>query len=519
MFRSRILARAFLLSGLPASVAVADVQFVDVSATAGFEPGLDATIPAGGIAVADFDRNGYPDIFVTGFDEPNRLFFNDGAGAFTEDPVINAQLQGSQCSTTAAADYDNDGWIDLYFGCRGGSNRLLRNTGSGFEDVTTAAVDHDPMSTNGPRTDAVAWGDLDRNGLADLFVGIYPVSTPADPNEPLNRDRMLLQTSPGVWSDAALDFDYPSLARPALAAMIADIDRDGASDLYVVNDKEVGNSLWRNVGLGCSGVCMVDVAPASGADRPVFGMGIAAGDIDRDGLVDLYFSSIGEQVLLRATGDDPLAFEEHQDAAGVNHPGIGWATIFSDFDHDGYEDAYLAIMPTPGGTPDGADQCSRNLGDGTFENVTAQSGLGNDIVTISAARIDYDRDGRMDLVLGHSTQGYRLYRNQSTAGNWIGFRLEGGGPGVTRDALGAWVEIETADGIQLREMRAGESRGSSHDPVLHFGLADAVEADVTIVWPDGTIEDIGPLDAGRYHHRAHPQFDPLFDGSFESGAP
>ena len=494
--------------------ASAGVQFSDVSETAGFQPGLTADIPAGGIAVADFDRNGYPDIFVTGYSLPNRLFFNDGSGQFSDQPAINAQLDGSLCSTTAAADYDNDGWIDLYVGCRGGSNFLFRNTGNGFEDVTVAEIDHDPGNALAQRTDAVAWGDLDRNGLADLFIGIYPLTSNPDPADPLNLDRIVLQRT-NTWTPIQGGLDGTRLARTALAATFADIDRDGRTDLYVVNDKLDGNVLWRNTGPGCGGVCLEDVGPASGADRPVFGMGIAAGDIDGDGRVDLYFSSIGEQVLLRGTGSDPLEFQEYQSTAGVDHPGIGWATIFTDLDNDGHEDAYLAVMPSPGGTPDGSDQCHRNLGNGLFENVTAQSGLGNDRVTIAAARIDFDRDGRMDLVLGHSNEGYRLYRNQAAPGAWIGFRLEGGGPGVTRDALGAWVEIETADGIQRREMRAGESRGSSHDPVLHFGLGSASEADVTIHWPDGTVESVGTLPAGRYHHRAHPQFDPLFSGSFE----
>jgi hypothetical protein len=507
-----------LLSLFLARPAEAGVQFVDVSASTGFQPGLTADIPAGGIAVADFDRNGYPDIFVTGYDQPNRLFFNDGAGAFTEQAAVNAQVDGSLCSTTAAADYDNDGWIDLYVGCRGGSNLLLRNTGGAFEDVTVPAIDHDAMSMSAQRTDAVAWGDLDRNGLADLFVGVYPSSSSPNPLDPLNQDLIVLQLEEG-WTPLQNNLPPELLVRTALAATFADIDRDGRTDLYVVNDKVQGNVLWRNTGPGCGGVCLVDVGPASGADRPVFGMGIAAEDVDGDGLVDLYFSSIGEQILLRGTSADPLLFEEFQDVAGMNHPGIGWATILTDLDNDGHKDGYIAIMPSPGGTPDGTDQCYRNLGNGQFENVTTTSGLGNDLVTIAAARIDFDRDGRMDLVLGHFNEGYRLYRNQAAPGQWIGFRLEGGGPGVTRDALGAWVEVTTGDGVQRREMRAGESRGSSHDPILHFGLGASTMADVTIHWPDGTVESIGTMEAGRYHHRVHPQFDPLFAASFEPVAP
>ncbi|NKI34216.1 CRTAC1 family protein [Wenzhouxiangella sp. XN79A] len=505
------------LAGVAATMsAQAVIEFADVSGPSGFQPAMNADVHAGGIAVADFDRNGFPDIFVTGYSEPNRLFYNDGTGQFFEIPAHNAQLQGALCNVAAAADYDNDGWPDLYVACRNGPNHLFRNTGTGFADVTTAELDHDPPGLTPAWVDGVAWGDLDRNGLPDLFVGTYPTTATADPSDPFNRDRILLQMAGPAWIDAAQQLDFSRLIQPTLAAVQADIDRDGRTDIYVVNDKNLGNVLWRNTGPGCGSVCFEDVSLASGADRPVFGMGIAIGDIDRDGRPDLFFSSIGEQVLLRSTSSDPLAFEEVQNAAGVSHPGVGWATIFADFDHDGHEDAYLAVMPTPDGTIDGTDQIYRNLGSGSFANVTGQSGLDIDLVTIAGALIDFDRDGRLDLVLGHGTNGYRLYRNQTTAGNWIGFELEGGSAGVSRDALGARVEIQTADGTQWREVRSGESRGASHDPIVHFGIGDATAAEVTIHWPDGLAESLGPVPAGRYHHRAHPNFDPLFSDSLES---
>ncbi|GAB4167383.1 MAG: hypothetical protein Kow0020_00200 [Wenzhouxiangellaceae bacterium] len=491
------------------------MSFQDVSASTGFMPAMNADIPAGGIAVADFDRDGWPDIFVTGFFLPNRLFFNDGSGAFFEIPAVNQQLAGVDCGVTAAADFDNDGWTDLYVACRGDGNHLFRNlTGTGFADVTPPELQHQGSGPQPVRTDAVAWGDLDGNGLADLFIGVYPTNTTPDPSDPSNLDRIVLNLGDGQWQTISSSLPSDQRLRTALAATFSDLDLDGDQDLYVINDKEQGNVLWRNDGPGCGGWCLTDIAVASGADRPVYGMGIAVGDVDRDGLPDLFFSSIGEQVMLRATSTAPLTYSQIQQSAGVNYPGVGWATIFCDFDHDGWEDAYLAISGHPDQSGEFRDRLYRNLGTTSFLDQSNGSGLDMQLPSMAAATIDYDRDGDLDLVIGHATQGYRLYRNDGSAGQWIAFELIGGA-GITRDALGAKIEVVTPQGSQWRELRAGESRGSSHQPLLHFGLGPATSADVTVHWPNGMSVPLGNLPAGAVHR---VEYDPgvLMADGFES---
>jgi len=501
---------------LTASAVHAELSFEDVSEATGFTPAMAADIPAGGVAVADFDGNGWPDIFVTGYFHANRLYFNNGDGTFSDDSDINAQLAGLQCSVTAAADYDNDGWPDLYVGCRGDDNHLFRNVGgAGFIDVTTPELRHNPGTTHGARTDAVAWGDIDGNGRLDLFIGVYPHSSNPDPDDPDARDRIVLNLGNGQWRDITAPLPGEALTRTALAATFTDIDRDGDADLYVVNDKLDGNVLWRNDGPGCDGWCLRDIAKASGADRPVYGMGIAVGDYDRDGLDDLLFSSIGEQVLLRMIARDPPRFEQAQDSAGVNYFGVGWATIFADFDHDGFEDAYLAVSLVPGNPGQRVDRLYLNNADGSFSDVVAGSGLDMALSSQCAARLDYDGDGRLDLVIGHFGSGYRLYRNTTPeTGNYIAFRLAGGA-GINRDAAGARVEITTADGRQSRELRLGASRGSSHQPLLHFGLDTAEAAEVSVHWPGGGVQAFGSLDAGEVHTLVQ---DPgvMFADSFET---
>ncbi len=490
------------MSALQASPLV----FTDISEQAGFTPNHTDNLPAGGIAVADFDGNGYPDIFVTGGSQfANRMYFNQGDGSFVQDPGINLQLAGQNCSVTAAADFNNSGWPDLYVGCRHSDNKLFANQdGQGFVDATPEALNHNAPASTDSRTDAVAWGDLTGNGYLDLFIGIFTASS--DTDNPDNLNRIMLNNGDGTWTNAAEGLDPEKLNRQTLAVAISDLNGSGRPDIYVINDKLAGNVLWRNDGPGCGSWCFTDIAEPDSTGLSVYGMGIAIGDVDRNGYWDLYFSSIFDQHLLRGTGTDPLSFvEDTETPLGAN--AVGWATIFADFDNDGWEDAYLAVGPEAFTPTTLADRLYRNQQDGTFNNVTFDSGLGDQIPTQGAAYIDFNRNGKLDLILHHWNQspGYRLYENTSeNTGNWIGFELTGGRR-VNCGAVGSLLVIETPDGgVQRRELRAGESRGSSHDPILHFGLGEHQSASVMIRWPDGLESDLGILDGNQYHELRHP---------------
>jgi len=516
---ARAVVRGLMLAALPAAaLAQADpvgagnaTLFVDVTTEVGIDALLSHDKPAGGIGVGDFNRDGWPDLFLTGYFEPNRLYFNDGQGGFEEDPLIASQvaMPGSRCTGVAVADHDNDSWSDIYLVCNG-DNHLLRNSpGAGFELATPAIFNH------AERSEAAAWADLNSDGMLDLVIAAHPRAFPYDEADPDNYDRILVSTGVGDYIDLApsLSIDTPLAATLALVA--ADIDLDGRTDLYFANDRHDGNTLLLNRGPGCGGWCFDDVSEATGARRPAYSMGIAASDYDRDGDVDLYYSSIDEQILLvnHADGAGDPVYIEGQVEAGVNAPGIGWGTIFLDVDNDGLEDICLAIAGPSGAN---GDRLYLQQPGGGFAASGPGSGLNQPLATEAAARIDYDRDGRMDLVLGHSNRDYRLYRNiNSDAGNWLGVELVGFAP-INRDAIGTRVEVVTGDGLRrIGERRAGESRGATHDPALHFGLGTHTRADIVIHWPDGKTTTLEDRESGRYHRVLYPSSIPLFKDGFE----
>ena len=275
-----------------------------------------------GQAIADINGDHWLDLFVTGYEDPNYLYLNEGDGSFVESP-FTSQLNpvGSDCGAVAFGDYNNDSRPDLYMACLG-SNYLYRNDGdSGFTDVTDSAG-VDQLG----RSQVVAWGDLNADGWLDLYVGYYPLTNPPNPpnpNAPCPFDCIFMNDGDGTFTSISHLLDEDELAKTAFAASFTDIDNDGDVDLYVVNDRFQGNALWRNDGPGCGGWCLTNVAVETGANLPVEGMGIAVGDTDGDGDLDLYFSSTAEQGQIylenQLSDTGTLQFDDETEASG-------WAT-------------------------------------------------------------------------------------------------------------------------------------------------------------------------------------------------
>jgi hypothetical protein len=470
----------------------------------------------------------------------DRLYRNDlepptraGARArlrFTDVTAESGVARADHGMGVASGDYDNDGHPDLYVTGFGGT-RLLRNRGDGtFEDTTEAA-----------RAGEVGWSvsaafvDVDRDGWLDLFVGNYVDATVAnhkvcrapagyrDYCGPLSYNavpsRLLHNRGEGTFDDVSVASGITTRYGPALGIATADFDGDGWIDLYVAND-QAPNQLWRNRGDGTfSDEALLAGCAVNGAGRAEASMGVDAGDFDGDGDDDLFMTNLTEETNTLFVNDGHGSFRDATASSGLGPPSLpftGFGTAWLDWDNDGRLDLLVAngavvIVeelrsrgdPFPFHQP---DLLFRNLGDGRFEDATALAGapFADSDAGRGVAFGDLDNDGDTDAVIANNNGPARLLRNDAARGvAWLGLRLVGGpGPGV-RDLLGARaVLVRDEAPLLVRRSRTDGSYASANDPRVSFGLgrpADDAPERVRVAWPDGSVEEWEGLAAGRYH--------------------
>jgi enediyne biosynthesis protein E4 len=396
--------------------------------------------------------------------------------------------------------------------------------------VTEAAGVGDPDRTY--RTSGVAWGDFDGDGLLDLLVVRHldesdPAvlfSSPRNLSPAVRALALYRNRGNGTFTDVTAWLGdaaaYPSKVKGAgFTPAFVDYDNDGRPDIYVVNDFGVANHpnvLWRNDGSdGRGGWKFTDVSRQSGADLAIYGMGLAVADYDHDGHLDLYTSDIGPSKLLRGRGDG--TFVEVAEAAGVgrgvvpdpafpDNRSIGWGVAFLDYDNDGWRDLYLVAgfmdaEPSFNLTRQ-PNALFRNRGDGTFEDVSAGSGVDDDGAGREVVAADFDGDGRLDLYLvnigtrAENPGVSHLFLNRvPQAGNWLAVKPVG--TRSNRDGVGTRVEVR-AGGLTGAGVM-GERQGHvSHSVVpVHFGLGAATRATVTVRWPSGAVQTFADIPANR----------------------
>ncbi len=454
-----------------------------------------------GQAWGDYDNDGFLDLYVTGNLSPSVLYHNQGDGTFTVSEFSESvSLPTLRTGGATWADYDNDGWKDLYVLVYG-RNVLFHNEGkNGFRNVTETAGVGDAG-----RGSSATWGDYDQDGWLDLYVvnwSCWPECNPID--NTLARDTLYHNNGDGTFTDVSNLFLQEKLQGSGFTASFVDYDNDGDPDLYVVNDElknPIGNVLWRNDGPGCNGWCWTDISEESGANVRLAGMGLAVGDYNNDLTLDFYFSNMVNAMRLMENKDGKFVSMARDAGVMVGpSPAVGWGTSFFDYNNDGWLDLYLATTEfrqiTAQSGPEGMHFPYRpylfeNNGDSTFSDVTPPLWLRYPHAEMGFAYADYNNDGWVDFVTGNWNEGYALYRNQAVTGkdnHWLTVRLTGAAP-INRDAIGARVYLTTDDGrTQMQEVRNGGSLGAGNDTALHFGLKQASIQSLKIVWPDGKLD-------------------------------
>jgi hypothetical protein len=492
--------------------------------------------PGSGVALLDYDNDGWLDIYLLngstfpaleGKEAPPRamLFHNNHDGTFT-DVTDKAGVANQRWGFgVAVGDYDNDGWPDIYVS-NFGKNRLYHNNHDGtFTDVAEKAA-----VTLGGWSTGATWGDYDHDGLLDLFVPGYVKFDPRNPpiagkggtpaglcqfrgitvmcgprGLPGERDHLFHNNGDGTFTDVS---EKAGVSDPrgyyGLSSVFVDVDDDGWLDLLVANDS-VPKYLYRNKHDGT----FEDASYISGfalndEGREQAAMGIAVGDYNRDGKIDFCITNFSDDYNTLYRNDGDASFTDVSYAAGIaiaTIPFLGWGTGFLDYDNDGLLDIFVAnghVYPGVDKQDWGTTWAQRpllfrNLNGSKFAEVPPATGSGLALVVSArgAAFGDLFNDGHVDVVLNVMDSTPVLLRNVvKNSNHWLTLKLIGG-PKSPKDAIGAKVFVTTGAIRQRADIFSGGSYASSSDPRLHFGLGAATKVDkLEILWPSGAREQV-----------------------------
>jgi hypothetical protein len=491
-----------------------------------------------GAAWLDYNGDGHLDLYLVngsrldrppGEGEPNRLYRGDGRGRFVDVTAATGTGDRGWGYGVAVGDFDNDGWPDLYV-TNLGSNVLYRNRGNGtFEDVTArAGVAAGSWSTG------AAFFDMEPDGDLDLYVARYvefqQSEVPRRGSEravppfcvfrgvpvfcgprglPPAQDVMFRNNGDGTFRDvtraAGMALERP---RYGLGVLALDYDEDGRMDLFVANDSVV-NSMWHNRGDGTfEDRGLATLTALDGAGNPQGCMGAHAGDFNGDGFQDIVVTNFSHDLntVYRSVNGKFFVDDSSAVGMGVTTMELSWGTAFQDFDHDGDLDLFIAnghVYPEVDSVEMGTHYRQRNHVfenvEAKFREVSARSGasLAVERSWRGTAFGDYDADGDVDLLLTAMDAPAQLLRNDSpAAGHWIKLHLVG--TASNRDGVGARVMLTDDGRRQVRQRLGGGSYLSASDPDLHFGLGAATRVErIQVRWPSGRTTELRDLAADR----------------------
>ncbi len=426
-----------------------------------------------GVAIGDANSDGWEDIYVSRKNEPNLLYINKGNFQFEEQAQEYGLAHAGNTRLSLWFDYNNDGKQDLLIGNTFEACRLYQNDGESFSDVTFSANLN--YTSNLQSAAAV---DYDNDGDLDLYLARTL------------QDNLLLRNEGSYFIDVTSQSGIADDLH-SMGAVFFDYDMDGDQDLYQTRDFQDGNLFFENQ----DGV-FVEISASNFTNYAGDGMGVDVADFDGDGKMDIYFSNLYDNVLLKQNEDKTFtAISENE----LQDPGMGWGVFFFDAENNTTKDLYLANDSHF--AVNGENHSNRlflNLDGSSFAAPPMSEDVNNMHASYGAAYADFDKDGKLDfVVINRGDAPNQIFRNQSNAGNFI--NLDFIGSNSNTQGVGVRAELEVSGVTYVDQTTCGSGYASQSTGSLHFGLNDAEHVDkLSLFWPSGKVQVFENVESNRF---------------------